>query len=332
MLGRVRTGRLDPAPPDAGYAPVDREEVSAIVVNLARRSQSLVERQLRVLEELEREERDPARLAELFRLERLTAHMRRTNENLLVLAGTSARRRGREPVPLAALILAAVSENDSYQRVRAEVEDGLQVSGLVAADLVHMLAEILDNAAGYSPPTSTIQVSGRGTREGAMIAIVDQGIGMKPEVFEELNSVLATPPGVTAAVTERMGLVVVGHLAARHGITVRLADAAPGVRVTVHLPASVLHGRPEPVAETREADVRMRLNPAGGELGFLDGETTMRLTYQEDNTVVLLPTRVPMASMPSTPAPDPEATALSPAEPAIERVLTRLYDGLRGGS
>ncbi|MEV0271040.1 ATP-binding protein [Hamadaea sp. NPDC050747] len=316
----MRSRRFDaPASDEDSSGAVSRGHVNDIVVNLARRSQSLVERQLKVVEELERDERDPERLAALFRLERLTARMRRTNENLLVLAGGSARRRGREPVPLAALVLAAVSENEQYQRVRAEVEDGVQVSGVVAADLVHLLAELLENAVGYSPPSSVVRVTGERVARGARVTVTDQGIGMRSEVQRELNALLADPPEVDASVTERMGLVVVGHLAARHDLRVTLAEAAGGVRATVELPEAVLEPR------KRDVTAAVRLTP--GEP--FDAESTMRLPAEpvEEHTI-LLPSRVPMASLPPSTGPEPMTQPVA-ADPATERVLTRLYDGLR---
>jgi len=324
MLGRLRGQRIDASVShEDGEAPVSRDHVNEMVVNLARRSQSLVERQLKVLEELEAGERDPDRLAALYKLERLTARMRRTNENLLVLTGTSARRRGREPVPLAALVLAAVSENDQYQRVRAEVEDRLDVTGLAAADLVHLLAELLDNAVAYSPPDTVVRVTGRRTPVGGTITIVDAGIGVRDGALAELNAVLQAPPPVDPEVTERMGLVVVGHLAARHGVKVRLRDADPGVRVTMELPAEILVRKPAPRAP--EATVRLTPGPAAPDV--VDAETTVRLTFEpSEEQTILLPTRTPLASLPAT------ATDAAPkhAEPAPEPVLTRLYDALRG--
>jgi hypothetical protein len=329
MLGRLRSRRFD-APvsaEDTGGSVISRGNVNDIVVNLARRSQSLVERQLRVVEELERDERDPERLAALFRLERLTARMRRTNENLLVLAGGSARRRSREPVPLAALVLAAISENEQYQRVRAEVEDGVQISGVAAADLVHLLAELLENAAGYSPPTSVVKVTGERVPGGARVVVADEGIGMRAEVRAELNELLSAPPEVDASVTERMGLVVVGHLAARHDVRVCLDDAAPGIRATVQLPAEILV--PVPGEHRGDVEATVRLTPGSTEP--FDAEATMRLALGEpaEDRTVLLPTRVPLASLPPA-APQTPPWPLHAAEPAPERVLTRLYDGLRG--
>lgn len=326
MFGRLHGKRPGAAPSDSDSQPeaISRDHVHDIVVNLARRSQSLVERQLKVLEELESGEKDPDRLAALYKLERLTARMRRTNENLLVLTGSSARRRVREPVPLAALVLAAVSESDQYQRLRAEVEDDLEVTGMAAADLVHILAELLDNAVAYSPPSSAVRVTGRRTPAGGAITIADEGIGVRDGVLAELNAILESPPPVDAEVTERMGLVVVGHLAARHGVKVRLRAAEPGVRVTLHLPAEILVRKPQ--APAPEDTVRLTPNTTG--LEFLDGEATMRLTYTEqtEETTVLLPTRTPLASLPATVA----DAAPKHAEPAPEPVLTRLYDALRG--
>jgi signal transduction histidine kinase len=327
MLGRLRgkrSGALE-SDEDVPVKSISRDHVNDIVVNLARRSQSLVERQLRVLEELEAGESDPDRLAALYKLEQLTARMRRANENLLVLAGSSARRSGREPVPLAALVLAAISENDQYQRVHAEVEDGLEVIGLAAADLVHLLAELLDNAVSYSPPTSVVRVTGRRTPAGSAITIADEGIGVRDGALADLNALLEQPPQVDAEVTERMGLVVVGHLAARHDVKIRLRDADPGIRATVYLPAEILVRKRPPAPEAQDT---VRLTPDTPGLEFLDGEATMRLTFADppDDKTILLPTRTPLASLPAT-APDAQPVT---HEPAPEPVLTRLYDALRG--
>jgi len=245
-----------------------------------------------------------------------------------VLAGGSARRRSREPVPLAALVLAAVSENEQYQRVRAEVEDGVQISGVAAADLVHLLAELLENAAGYSPPTSVVTVTGERVPGGARVVVADQGIGMRDEVRAELNELLRKPPEVDASVTERMGLVVVGHLAARHDVQVCLDDADPGILATVHLPAEILV--PTSVELGQDA-ATVRLTTGDAEPA--DPDTTMRLTLGEssepgEDRTVLLPTRVPLASMPPV-APQTPPSPRHAADPTPERVLTRLYDGLR---
>ncbi|GAA1420146.1 hypothetical protein GCM10009662_75920 [Catellatospora coxensis] len=218
-----------------------RRAVNGIFTNLARRSQILVERQLRLLDEMERDERDPDRLAALFKLDHLAARLRRNDENLLVLAGAEPRRRWREGVPLAALVLAALSEIEQYERVRADVDDSLHIAGHAAADIGHLLAELLDNAAAFSAPHTAVRVSAQARPDGALVEIVDEGIGLSERALAQANALLAVPAEVDVAVSERMGLVVVSHLAARHGVRVGL-ELCPngGVRAAVELPAALL--------------------------------------------------------------------------------------------
>ncbi|HCT79519.1 MAG TPA: hypothetical protein DGT23_23740 [Micromonosporaceae bacterium] len=217
-----------------------RDGMNAIVVNLARRSQLLVEQQLRLLEEMEREERDPDRLAALFRLDHLAARLRRNDENLLVLAGGQVRRRPGEGLPLDGMVLAALSEIEQYQRVRAEVEDVAEVSGHATGDLIHLLAELFDNATGFSPPDSPVRVISVMDDESVTLEITDEGIGLSPGALAELNVLLAAPPDLTVAASERMGLVVVSHLAARHRVRVQLRSSHAGTCAKVRIPGDLL--------------------------------------------------------------------------------------------
>ncbi|GAA1365632.1 sensor histidine kinase [Catellatospora chokoriensis] len=272
-----------------------RRAVNGIFTNLARRSQILVERQLRLLDEMERDERDPDRLAALFKLDHLAARLRRNDENLLVLAGAEPRRRWREGVPLAALALAALSEIEHYERVRADVDDSLYIAGHAAADIGHLLAELLDNATAFSAPDTAVRVSAHVAPGGALVEIVDEGIGLSERALAEANALLAVPAEVDVASSERMGLVVVSHLAARHGVRVGLSLCPDrGVRAAVELPAALL-------AEPADSPVRPG-PPAAG------------------------PARPATVEPPSAPRrrrePDPAATAAT---------LTRLYEGVRRG-
>jgi predicted regulator of Ras-like GTPase activity (Roadblock/LC7/MglB family) len=218
-----------------------RRNVGEIFVHLARRSQVLVERQLEVLDALEQHEQNPNRLADLFKIDHLATRQRRTNDSLLVLAGVDTLRSYQQPLPLASIIQAAIAEIEQYQRIHDRVEE-ISVVGHAVMDLVHLLAELLDNATAFSEPHTTVDVYGHpgpgGT--GATVTITDFGTGMSPAAFRETNRLLADPPPIDVAASERMGLVVVGHLAARHQTRVRLEPAAPGVRATVWLPASLL--------------------------------------------------------------------------------------------
>ncbi|WP_433528869.1 nitrate- and nitrite sensing domain-containing protein [Micromonospora sp. CA-263727] len=223
-----------------------RRNVNAMFVNLARRSQVLVERQLELLDDLEREESDPDQLENLFKLDHLAARMRRNDESLLVLAGTESTRRWNRPVGLSAVLLAASAEIEQYQRVRHETVADLYVVGHAVGELVHLLAELLENATAFSRPDTVVQVTARAEGPGAVIEIADQGLGMSPTALAEANGVLARPPAADMATVERMGLFVVSHLAARHGIEVRLHGGAGGLVVRVKLPGVLLAAAPPP--------------------------------------------------------------------------------------
>ncbi|MEV4483288.1 sensor histidine kinase [Micromonospora coxensis] len=217
-----------------------RRNVNAMFVNLARRSQVLVERQLELLDDLEREEADPDQLENLFKLDHLAARMRRNDESLLVLAGTESTRRWNRPIGLGAVLLAASAEIEQYQRVRHDVVADLHVVGHVVGELVHLLAELLENATSFSRPDTVVRVTARREGPGALVEIVDQGLGMSPAALKSANEVLATPPAADVAASERMGLFVVSHLAARHGVRVHLSGGAGGLVARVLLPPVLL--------------------------------------------------------------------------------------------
>jgi hypothetical protein len=234
---------------------VMRRNVNAMFVNLARRSQVLVERQLELLDELERDESDPDQLGNLFKLDHLAARMRRNDESLLVLAGTESSRRWNEPVSLSAVAMAAAAEIEQYPRVRHESVDNLYVVGHAVADVVHLLAELLENATNFSAPFTQVKMTTRSSSgRTATVEIVDEGLGMSDAALDEANMLLAEPPAADVAASERMGLFVVSHLAARHSIRVRLVAAERGLIATVWLPPGMLapappaRALPEPAA------------------------------------------------------------------------------------
>ena len=226
-----------------------RQNVNDIFVNLARRSQTLVERQLQLLDGLEASEMDPTQLENLFRLDHLATRMRRNDENLLVLAGGDSTRRWTDPVALGAVALAATAEIEQYARVRHDITDDLYVAGHAVADLVHLVAELLENATVFSPPDTQVSVLGWAGADGsAVLVIQDEGIGMSADLVAHANTQLATPVSLNVAAAERMGLVVVGHLAGRHGIrveirsqgTTAMTPGGVGVAAIVVLPARIL--------------------------------------------------------------------------------------------
>ncbi|MFJ5545110.1 sensor histidine kinase [Micromonospora chalcea] len=223
-----------------------RRNVNAMFVNLARRSQVLVERQLELLDDLEREESDPDQLENLFKLDHLAARMRRNDESLLVLAGSESTRRWNRPVGLGAVLLAASAEIEQYQRVRHENRTDLHVVGHAVGDLVHLFAELLENATAFSRPETTVRVVVEPDGRGALVRVVDEGLGMSPAALAEANAVLAEPPAADVSASERMGLFVVSHLGARNGVRVRLQAEGAGLVARVRIPVELLAEAPAP--------------------------------------------------------------------------------------
>jgi signal transduction histidine kinase len=221
-----------------------RENVNGIFVNLSRRSQRLVERQLAVIDRLEADEQDPDHLASLFELDHLATRLRRNGESLLVLSGAGLAKSVPKPVPAADVIGAAVSEIEQYARIELGVVPDVSVQGLTIHDLVHVLAELLDNATYFSEPETKITVRAVVTRKKALaIQITDHGVGMSEQQIAEVNQRLADPPDLDVAVTRRMGLYVVARLAQRHGIDVRLReneDIEGGIIARIVVPAELL--------------------------------------------------------------------------------------------
>ncbi|WP_307868935.1 nitrate- and nitrite sensing domain-containing protein [Umezawaea beigongshangensis] len=247
-----------------------RANVNDMFINLSRRSQALVERQITVIDRLEQDEQDPDQLASLFELDHLATQMRRNSENLLVLSGTTVTRRVTRPVPIAEVLGAAVSEVEKYARVQIAPAPELQVQGRVVNDLAHLIAELLDNATAFSKPTTKVTVRAVETRRGEVsIRIHDRGVGMQESDVVEANHRLAEPPEVDVSVAREMGLYVVGQLAKRHDITVSLSnndDIEGGVTAQVVLPAVLLHRGaaplPAPAREQRASELARRPAPA----------------------------------------------------------------------
>jgi signal transduction histidine kinase len=228
----------------AGEQALLRANVNDIFVNLSRRSQGLVKRQLGLIDKLESDEQDPDHLGDLFQLDHLATRMRRNNENLLVLAGAAELRpRRRRPVPTEDVLRASVSEVEDYQRVVVRRAPAVSLAGPAVNDLVHLMAELLDNATSFSPPESTVVLSSTlDAGNGLVIEISDSGVGIEPPALRVINAELADPPTVDAAVSRRMGLFVVGRLAQRNNIHVQL-QAAPvgqGTIAVVTVPATLL--------------------------------------------------------------------------------------------
>ncbi|MFJ6794157.1 nitrate- and nitrite sensing domain-containing protein [Streptomyces sp. NPDC091268] len=222
-----------------------RGNVNAIFTNLSMRNQSLIEGQLTLITDLENNEADPDQLENLFRLDHLATRMRRNGENLLILAGEEPGRRWDQPVPLVDVLRAASSEVEQYERIELSGVSEAEIHGQAVTDLVHLLAELLENATTFSSPQTKVRVNATRLPDGrVMVEIHDKGIGLTAEDFADINHKLANPPTVDAAISQRMGLFVVGRLADRHGIRVQLRPSgeAAGTTSLVMLPEAITHG------------------------------------------------------------------------------------------
>ncbi|WP_443221322.1 nitrate- and nitrite sensing domain-containing protein [Streptomyces sp. 4N509B] len=229
----------------AGEQALLRGNVNAIFTNLSARNQGLIERQLALIGELENHEADPEQLENLFKLDHLATRMRRNGENLLVLAGKEPGRRWNQPVPLVDALRGAASEVEAYDRIEISGVPECEIHGAVVNDLVHLLAELLENATSFSSPHTRVRVTATRLPDGrVMVEIHDKGIGLTQEDFAGINERLANPPAVDADVSRRMGLFVVGRLAQLHGIRVQLRPSGEqtGTTSLVMLPEAITHG------------------------------------------------------------------------------------------
>ncbi|MFG2085223.1 nitrate- and nitrite sensing domain-containing protein [Spirillospora sp. NPDC048824] len=246
-----------------------RQGISRVFLNVAWRSQSLLHRQLRMLDEMERGASDPKALEDLFRLDHLTTRMRRHAEGLVILSGTSPGRGWSRPVHVEDVLRAAIAEVEDYTRVEVVVMSGqAAVIGEAVADIIHLLAELIENATVFSPAPTEVLVRGEMGANGFAVDIIDRGIGLDQAELDALNLRLSRPPEFDLAVTDRLGLFVVSRLAGRHGIRVALQPSLyGGVSAVVLIPrqlivdadqpdddegaagADVPVGRPRPVQE-----------------------------------------------------------------------------------
>ena len=233
-----------------------RGKLSEMFAELSGRGQSLMDHQLRLIDELGRDEHDAGRRASLVTMNRLAARMRRYSQNLLVLAGQELPGRWNRPVMLVDVIRAAVAQTGAHERVSVSVQPDIAVSGPAVNDLVHLVAELAENAASLSATDTPVDISG-GTLAtgGVLVEVTDQGVGMNPEMMAKANWRLEHPPPVDVAVSRNMGLFVVGRLAARHGIKVRLQSAATGG-------LTALVWLPDPIIVLPEADAPAGFTPA----------------------------------------------------------------------
>ncbi|MFI9577039.1 nitrate- and nitrite sensing domain-containing protein [Microbispora rosea] len=218
-----------------------RQSIRDILLSLARRTQSLVHRQLTLLDVMERRESDPAELKDLFRIDHLATRMRRNAENLIVLSGASPARAWRRSVLMVDVVRGALAEVEDYTRVTVMPMGETALIGRAVGDLIHLLAELIENAVSFSPPYTMVQVGGQVVASGYAIEIEDRGLGMSAEDLEATNQRIADPPEFNLSSTARLGLYVVSRLAERHGIKVSLkASPYGGTTAVVLLPRDLV--------------------------------------------------------------------------------------------
>ncbi|MFJ2766689.1 nitrate- and nitrite sensing domain-containing protein [Streptomyces sp. NPDC087300] len=294
-------------------AAVERAElasgISGVFVNLARRSQVLVHRQLSLLDTMERRAEDPNELSDLFRLDHLTTRMRRHAESLIILSGAAPGRAWRMPVSLTNVVRAAVSEVEDYARVEVRQLPGASVLGTAVADLTHLLAELVENAAQFSPPHTKVRVNGEPVGNGYALEIEDRGLGMGSEMLAEANRRIEQSEALDLFDSDQLGLFVVSRLAARHHIKVHLRTSPyGGTTAVVLLPTALLHsGTAE---STRSATVERGRFPGspGSEHARVEGGSEPRVN---GNSVHASASRPALAAAVEAPPP-PGVTTLRP--------------------
>ncbi|GGT77927.1 nitrate- and nitrite sensing domain-containing protein [Streptomyces lateritius] len=223
-----------------------RRGVSEVFVNLARRNQVLLHRQLTLLDTMERRTEDTEELADLFRLDHMTTRMRRHAEGLVILSGAAPSRQWRKPVQLMDVVRAAVAEVEDYERIEVRRLPRLGVGGPAVADLTHLIAELLENATVFSPPHTAVQVLGERVANGFTLEIHDRGLGMNPDALLDANLRLAETPEFELSDTDRLGLFVVSRLAQRQNVRVSLQPSPyGGTTAVVFIPAALLTDAPE---------------------------------------------------------------------------------------
>ncbi|MCT2594547.1 nitrate- and nitrite sensing domain-containing protein [Streptomyces sp. N2-109] len=242
-----------------------RRGVSEVFVNLARRNQVLLHRQLSLLDTMERRTEDTDELADLFRLDHLTTRMRRHAEGLVILSGAAPSRQWRKPVQLMDVVRAAVAEVEDYERIEVRRLSRLAVDGSAVADLTHLIAELLENATVFSPPHTAVQVLGERVSNGFTLEIHDRGLGMAADALLDANLRLAETPEFELSDTDRLGLFVVSRLALRQGVRVSLQPSPyGGTTAVVLIPGSILTETPGRDDEERRSLSRADTGADGG--------------------------------------------------------------------
>ncbi|GAA0734005.1 sensor histidine kinase [Dactylosporangium roseum] len=289
-----------------------RRGLNEVFLNIARRSQTLLHRQLALLDRMERRTTDPEELEDLFRVDHLATRMRRHAEDLVILAGAAPGRGWRNPVPMVDVVRGAVSEVEDYARVGFLALPEASLVGRAVADVIHLLAEIIENATSYSPPHTRVQISGQLVPNGYALEIEDRGLGMAPEAIEEANQRLLHPPDFDPGNSARLGLFVVALLAARHGVRVTLRSSAyGGVTAVVLIPPHLIAGAPPELTASTAAEQQADAVEAVLEL---DAADVVRPTIEDVGPppqLTIEPQAVETLEVPPPPPPRPEEPELT---------------------
>ncbi|MGG7575274.1 sensor histidine kinase [Streptomyces sirii] len=286
-----------------------RRGVSEVFVNLARRSQVLLHRQLTLLDAMERRTEDTDELADLFRVDHLTTRMRRHAEGLVILSGAAPSRQWRKPIQLMDVVRAAVAEVEDYERIEVRRLPRLAVDGPAVSDLTHLIAELLENATVFSPPHTAVQVLGERVANGYALEIHDRGLGMAPDLLLEANLRLAETPEFELSDTDRLGLFVVSRLALRQQVRVSLQPSPyGGTTAVVFIPGEILTETSDGAGEVEGSVADVLSGPPGNELEHAAGK---------------------LAALSHTPLPLPERRAPGILDGPVELEAPLGLDGLR---
>jgi len=298
-----------------------RQQVGEMFVTLSRRSTSLINQQLGLIEKLEKDEEDPKRLESLFRLDHLASRMRRTADSLNVLADAPAGSSDPHGLSVSDVLQAALAGVQEYQRVQIDADATERVSGAASSDTVHMVTELMDNALAYSPPTSTVSVTTKASPQGVVIKVSDAGLGMKDDAMAALNEDLRSGGEVNAETARRMGLLVVSRIAKRHGILVELErNTRGGVTASVVLPTAILRlsgESPQPLQPVPAAP--QPTSALAAFTGLPETEAAVEDAQPEETVEPVQAVEPPAAAAVREPAPALGAASPAPALPVRQR-------------
>jgi signal transduction histidine kinase len=288
-----------------------RRGIRDILLSLARRSQALVHRQLTLLDTMERRQDDSKELEDLFHIDHLATRMRRNAENLIVLSGATPARGWRRPVPMIDVVRSAVAEVEDYTRVTVMPMGDVALAGRAVGDIVHLLAELIENAVSFSPPYTQAQVSGHLVAHGYAVEIEDRGLGMTDEILADINERVTDPPEFNLSSSAHLGLFVVGHLAMRYDIKVSLKHSSyGGTTAVVLIPHELVVEGSE---NEREAGAAARSVPVGVAAGGMTATSYGDVPARVTEATVLDPPALSSSAESSTPEPAPPSTP-APAE------------------